>query len=68
MPKPAALPAIVLATSTLVILAGCAAASPQAAQDRGAATEHTTAASGFGLGPENFNGNGGAFGPDQLSK
>lgn len=26
---------------------------------------HTTAATGFGLGPEDFNSNGGAFGPDQ---
>jgi hypothetical protein len=66
----AALPA-----AALLALAGCAAqgggpgAGPALAQaPNPSEADHNTAATGMGLGPQEFNSNGGAFGPDQLSK
>ena len=52
---------------TAAALAGCATA-PGAAPGQSAAmdTDHNSATSGFGPGPQDFNTNGGAFGPDQL--
>ena len=59
--------ATAIATTALtgLLLGGCADTSPP----RGLASasysnNHTTAAGGYGLGPENFNTNGGAFGPE----
>ena len=53
----------------LLSLAGCGSnglalglASPSYSND------HTTAAGGFGLGPEDYNTNGGAFGPESVER
>ncbi len=51
----------------LLLLAGCGlppAADGPYANDF---SDHSTAAGGWGLGPQDFHSNGGAFGPDQLS-
>ncbi len=58
-----------LAGSGLLLLAACApgGAAPTPAAAAAQNANHSTAASGFELGPENFNSNGGAFGPDQAS-
>lgn len=50
----------------LLLIQGCALPNGDPAVGADANNSHTTAASGFGLGPEDFNTNGGAFGPDQL--
>ncbi len=54
-----------LAAVALLALAGCASWTPSQQAAATQSDQHTTAESGFGLGPENFNTNGGAFGPDQ---
>lgn len=50
---------------SVLLIGGCAEPADQriAFNDP---DQHTTAATGFGLGPEYFKTNGGAFGPDQL--
>ncbi len=59
----------------LLLLGGCGVSTPAPGAAPGAASasfpsgnspnDHTTAATGFGLGPEDFKSNGGAFGPDE---
>ncbi len=63
---------IVLAAAALggvLALAGCGPGSTPvmsaSAPSGNSPSDHTTAATGFGLGPEDFKSNGGAFGPDQ---
>ncbi len=69
--------ATVPALAALLLLAGCSGMATPEGVGPGAASasaptgnspdDHTTAATGFGLGPEDFKSNGGAFGPDQAN-
>ncbi len=65
MSKPMA--AGMVALLGMLLLGGCAytGSNPGAADN--VYNNHSTAAGGWGLGPQNFNSNGGAFGPDTLS-
>ena len=59
--------ATAIATTALgaLLLGGCADSSPPSGiTSQSYSNDHTTTAGGFGLGPENFNTNGGAFGPE----
>ncbi len=48
----------------LLTLLACSSEPPAGLASPSYSNNHTTAAGGFGLGPEQFNTNGGAFGPD----
>lgn len=52
----------------LLLLGGCAATPASQGPYANDISEHSTAAGGWGLGPQDFNSNGGAFGPDQMSR
>lgn len=65
MAKPIAVDTIVLIGTLL--LGGCAYSGPNPGAADNVYNNHTTAAGGWGLGPEDYNSNGGAFGPDALS-
>ena len=59
---------IIVAAAGLV-LSGCSNVPPAPGlTSQSYSNDHTTAAGGFGLGPEDFNTNGGAFGPDNVSR
>ncbi len=64
MSLPVTVPTTVLVG--LLLLAGCSS-QPPGTTSQSYSNDHTTAAGGFGLGPEDFKTNGGAFGPDQGS-
>ncbi len=53
---------------TLLLLAGCAFPPASMGPYANDISQHSTAGGGWGLGPQDFNSNGGAFGPDQLSR
>ncbi len=53
----------------LLSLAGCGAARPAPGLASPSYSDnHTTAAGGFGLGPEDYRTNGGAFGPEAVGR
>ena len=59
-----------IATATLgalLLLVGCSLPAASSGPYANDISEHSTAAGGWGLGPQDFHSNGGAFGPDQLS-
>ena len=66
MTKPIAIGTIVLVGTLL--LGGCAYAGADPGAADNVYNNHTTAAGGWGLGPEGYESNGGAFGPDTLSR
>lgn len=54
---------------SLLVLGGCGnLGTPATGPYANDISEHSSAGGGFGLGPEDFHSNGGAFGPDQLSR
>lgn len=57
----------ILTFGALLLLGACSTQTPSGTTAQSYSNNHTTAAGGFGLGPEDFNTNGGAFGPDQGS-
>ena len=60
-------PVLTIAAMTVgaFLLSGCGTPTPAPGlQSQSYSNDHTTTAGGFGLGPEQFNTNGGAFGPD----
>ena len=59
---------IIVAAAGL-LLSGCSNVPPAPGlTSQSYSNDHTTAAGGFGLGPEDFNTNGGAFGPDSVGR
>ncbi len=63
-------PAITIRTTAiglLLLLGGCSSGPAPGLASPSYSNNHSTAAGGFGLGPEDYNTNGGAFGPDQGS-
>ena len=62
-------PVTVILCCGVVLLAGCGVSRPAPGlASPSYSNDHTTTAGGFGLGPEDFNTNGGAFGPESVGR